>query len=101
MPHTGRAQIGPVIRTMVAKTTPTSALAAAKASAFEAALQDVGDRRQKVDEEADPGHPRRRHMVVKDALHVSHGRFCRSNHQRLVSAESEQSQRENNKSDAE
>ena len=32
MPQTGRAQIGPVIRTMVQNITPTSAEAAARAS---------------------------------------------------------------------
>jgi hypothetical protein len=34
MPHAGRAQIGPVTSTTVQKTTPTSALARATASAF-------------------------------------------------------------------
>ena len=32
MPHTGRAQIGPVMRTMLQNITPTSAEAAANAS---------------------------------------------------------------------
>ena len=34
MPHTGRAQIGPVTSTTVQKTTPTSAETMAKASTF-------------------------------------------------------------------
>jgi hypothetical protein len=39
MPHTGRAQMGPVIKTMVQNTTPTSALAAASASALRLRFQ--------------------------------------------------------------
>ena len=89
--------MGPVIRTMVQKTTPTSALAAARASAFELALHQVCDRRQKIDEEAQPGHPCGGHVVVKDALHVAHGLLRGSDHQRLVGAEAEQGEREDNK----
>ena len=75
MPHTGRAQIGPVTSTTVQKTTPTSALTSATMSAAGLALDQVIDRGSEVDEEEDERGPGRRHVVVEDALHVAHGLF--------------------------
>ena len=145
IPHTGRAHRGPVTNTMVQKTTPTSALTTARASArsrekyflirkykpamarpvvatddgsmpsgkgrianaaMQAAIRDR-DRQSslppcrrpgcgepdtgwshEIDEEQQERRPRRRHMVVEDALHIAHGLFGGSGHQRLIERDS-------------
>ena len=61
------------------------------------ALPQVHNGRQEVDEEAHARNPRRGHVIVKDALHVAHGLLRRSHHQRLIGAEAQQGQRENDK----
>src|SRR6266852_834740 len=98
MPHTGRAQIGPVTSTMAQKTTPTSAetSASTSVSGCEKRLRiknyqpdtngSVGGKAifagtrssqilsgcDEVDEEQAESRPRRRHVVVKNTLHLAH-----------------------------
>src|SRR5262249_902229 len=59
------------------------------------AFDEVVDRSEKVNKEKNECRPGRGHVIVEDPLHVAHGLFGGSGHQRLIERKCQQCRGEN------